>query len=135
MSKRKKHNPIQFTIDINLFDAGIDFCITPDRVEAINKINKERGSDILVDENCLGQCIRSEEYNPLILIDRIPLTSDEWGVVQHEIFHAVVGIMFYVGVILDISTEEVWSNTIGYVSKEFCEIIAKYKRRKKSGKK
>jgi hypothetical protein len=129
---KKKTKVIEFTINLDVFDGGIDFCITPDRAGVINRMNQERGCEILIDEQCLGQCIRSADYNPLILIDRFPKTSKDWGVLQHEIFHGVAGVLFYTGIILDSATEEVWSNTIGYVTMEFYNVMRRYKGRNKN---
>lgn len=127
-SKKKKVKVIEFTVNIDLFDIGVDFVICPDRHYIVSQINKERGIYIDIDESCEGQCIRTDQYNPLILIDRIPKTPREKGTLQHEIFHATVGVLVYNDIPLESASEEIWSNTIGYITEKFYECVKQYRK-------
>jgi hypothetical protein len=125
----KKSKTIRIRIPVDIFDSGIEFVISGDKAKIIDKINKQRGTDYDVEEEYEGICIRSSEYEPMILLEKIPETTVEIGTLAHEIFHAVVGILNYVGIMLDPTTEEVWSNLIGYITKEFFERMNKHEKR------
>ncbi len=123
-----KSNYKQFYIDAGTYDFGINFCITPDLQKAVKFINyklKLPNSDRLAikttELDSLGMCICSNGYCPIVWLPAYPITPQQFGILFHEIFHAVCDCMQWAHIQLTQSSEEAYCHLISHITKKFFE--------------
>jgi hypothetical protein len=76
------------------------------------------GTDYKFEQSEDGKYVYWNNGFTLIRMKAIPLTPYEFGVLQHEIFHAVTCLMQHVGVILSDESNESYAYAVGFLTKE-----------------
>jgi hypothetical protein len=72
----------------------------------------------------MGRFCMNEKNQSLIRVYNIPKTCEDYGTLQHEIFHAVTYIMDRVGMKLKLHTnDEAYAYLIGYLTAEIYKKI------------
>lgn len=78
-------------------------------------------------ENAKGRYCRFSTNGSFIRIRNLPVTSEDYGILAHEIFHVVAGLMDLIGMKLRIMTsDEAYAYCIQYLTQEIYKKINKY---------
>jgi hypothetical protein len=76
-------------------------------------------------ETVRGRTVLFETNQTFIRMPEIPVTPFDYGILQHEIFHAVTYIMYKVGMKLKIGySDEAYSYLVGYLTEKIYTEIA-----------
>lgn len=93
------------------------FAQTDDELKGSLKKHKIEWEDTLK-MDCPGMYIRLKRNQPVIRLRDYPITVTDYGVLQHEIFHAVDQILKYIGITLSDDSDEAYAYLIEYVTRE-----------------
>lgn len=102
------------------FDLMVSFGQTDAEIEDILKKYKVnyKDSDWQMAEYYTGKCVMFESGQTLIRLLRKPITNEEYGTLQHEIFHAVEFLFTRIGLTHSIKCGEAYAYLIGHITKE-----------------
>jgi len=73
--------------------------------------------------NCQGKTSTLSNGSTVLRLSKIPKTPDDFGIITHEIFHAVDGVMKQIGVGLSDTSEEVYAYLTGYITTQIYKRI------------
>lgn len=62
--------------------------------------------------------VKLERNHPVIRMANYPITVTDYGILQHEIFHAIDQILKYIGMTLSDDSDEAYAYLIEYVTRE-----------------
>jgi hypothetical protein len=89
-------------------------------------IGKHELNHIEYVENALAQCIFFENGASLIRMKAIPVLNNDWGVLHHEITHAVWGILRRIGIKPCHKSEEAYAYLHEFITTRCYEQLNKY---------
>lgn len=125
----KKNKSINFIVPLVLypFDVMVSMGQTDDELEKIFDKYLIKADDITWrwhNETAQGRfCILSSNQG-LIKLRKIPQTPEEYGFLQHEIFHYVTHILDRIGMkLILMKSDEAYAYMIGYLTKIIYEKI------------
>lgn len=117
-----------FIVNLDIYYKDILFMFGYSQERTLSVLANFDGTQELID------CIKQEPLNykgitytmpngaTLILMPNLPTTSEHYGTLNHEIFHAVEGIMRNIGNPLRVrGNSESWAHMIGYVTAKVYE--------------
>lgn len=104
------------------FDLMFSFGQTDDELKVSLKRYGIKWQDILK-LDCPAMYIRLDRNQPVIRMGNYPITVTDYGVLQHEIFHAVDQILRYVGINLTNDSDEAYAYLIEYITREIYKKI------------
>lgn len=76
-------------------------------------------------ENKAGCAFQFDRGQTCLRLPKIPYTCQDYGILAHEIFHAVDMVLRRMGITLSADSDEVYAYTIDYVTKEVYKAINK----------
>jgi hypothetical protein len=99
------------------FDLMVSCGQTDDQLKAsLKKYGIEWQDSLILD--CPAHYVRLAKNQPVIRMANYPITVTDYGVLQHEIFHAVDQILRYVGINLSDDSDEAYAYLIEYITRE-----------------
>jgi hypothetical protein len=118
--KRKKAN---FIVDLKVYPFHVMFSFTQTDDELLKCLKKynidTRGDSWKLEKTVRGRCVSFKDNQTLIRLRNYPKTTEDFGVLAHEIFHAVSFIMYKVGMKLKIDcSDEAYAYLIGFLTEE-----------------
>lgn len=108
-------------MDCGTYEFRIGFVIADDLSKAVKFINWKYETDFCTVQhlsNANGMCMKRAGYIPIIWLPKIPVTPEEIGVLNHELFHAICHCMRWASIPLGEDSEEAWCHLIKYVTKK-----------------
>lgn len=112
---------LNFIIKYQIYPFDLMVSIGQTTDELINSLRKkgvEYNDDCKIMPNGLARTIMFEGGQTLIILPNIPQSCLEYGVLAHEIFHAVDFLMNRIGISLCPASNEAYAYLIGYITKE-----------------
>lgn len=102
------------------FDLMVSFGHTDFEIERLlKKYNIQyEGADWQMAEFGTGKCTMFTSGQTLLRLPQKPFTNEEYGTLQHEIFHAAEFLFTRIGLTHSISCGEAYAYLIGYITKE-----------------
>lgn len=74
---------------------------------------------VIEDFDCKGCVFTRDGYAPILWMPRKPKTNEEYGTLNHEIFHIVYRVMSWAHIPLTESSEEAFCHQIKYLTQQF----------------
>jgi hypothetical protein len=116
-------------IHMGTFDYTINF-IVGDAKEAVKYIQYKHPEtdwnfDNLLEGVARGSHFNSKGYCPIVWIPKEPKTAREHATLAHEMLHAVVYLMDYVGIPLTMNTQEAYTHALGHLVYEAGKVWSK----------
>jgi hypothetical protein len=109
--------PFQIMVSIGQSDKKLKKCL--------KEFGVEWSDDFILKTGTRGRCLLNEENQTLIRLKELK-TPEDYGTLQHELFHAVTFILERIGMEFDLNkSDEAYAYLIGYITQEV------YKRLKK----
>lgn len=124
--------PISFIISLHVFPFDVFVSIGQSDRQLKQCIKKYSFSELIqeVNEvlslpaNCEGKTYTLSSGATILRIVNTPKTPHDFGIITHEIFHAVDSIMRQVGVELSDTSDEVYAYLCGYLTTQIYENIS-----------
>ena len=122
----KNYESFNFLVDLVLFPFDIMVSLGESDDELKNKLI-ELGSDDMedigrllnLDSTVKGRTIMLKGHQTVVRMPIVPKNAFDYGILQHEIFHAVEFILYKIGITHDLDTSnELYAYMIGYVTGE-----------------
>lgn len=97
-----KNNTQVFDIKLHIYPIDVCFIVTEKRQDALNIVGKLRKEGVFTlttpdFETANASCFIRKNSNPIIWVKKKPETPKEYGELVHEILHASLHIVRYVG--------------------------------------
>lgn len=108
-----------FIIEYNIYPFNVLFSFGQDDKEVIKLLKKQgvkEPGDCSIPGN--GRCIMYVEGATIVRMKNTPKTPRDYGILQHEIFHAVDFLFNRIGIRLNESSNEAYAYLIEYLTKE-----------------
>lgn len=125
--KQKSKN---FIIPLVVYPFDVMVSLGETDVEVVNRLNKfgidtSDNSMWNFEENGIGRCIIFPTNQLLLRLAHYPISNEDFGTLQHEIFHAVHFLMRKLRMKLNMKNDEAYAYLIGYLTTEIYEKIHK----------
>lgn len=131
--KKKKHVSVNFIIPMEVYPFDLMVSIGQDD----NQLGRVLDKYNLTEENiraCAypspfvqGRAVMFSTNQSIIRLRHLPSTSEDYGILAHEIFHIVAFVLDRVGIPLDVEkSDEAYAYLVGYLTKKIFEKINKY---------
>ena len=125
MKKKKSKNFIiplviyPFDVMVSLKQSDVEL------VETLNKFGIDTSDNNMwkFEENGIGRCISFPTGQLLIRLAHHPKSNEDFGTLQHEIFHAVHFFMKRMRMKLNMKNDEAYAYLIGYLTQEIYKNI------------
>jgi hypothetical protein len=121
MKKVKKLHVI-IPLMVYPFDVMVSFGETDEELEPKLEeldIDTKEDSEWKMERTCMGKAIMFPQHQTLIRMKVVPYTCADYGILSHEIFHAVTFVMDRVGIPFQLkATDEAYAYLIDYLTKE-----------------
>ena len=99
------------------FDLMVSCGQTDDQLKAsLKKYGIEWQDRLILD--CPAHYVRLARNQPVIRTANYPITVTDYGILQHEIFHATDQILRYIGINLTDDSDEAYAYLIEYITRE-----------------
>lgn len=128
MKKASKSMNFIIPLVIYPFDVMVSFAESDEQVVAHLKkygIDTTDNKGWTFEETTKGRCVIFPGHQTLIRLLDFPTTVEQYGCLQHEIFHAVHFITRKMGFKLKVSSCEAYAYLIGYLTEKIYEKINK----------
>ena len=113
-----------FIIEYQIYPFALYVSFGQEDAEVVKQLKKQgvrTPDDFKVLGN--GRCIMYSEGATMIRMHTIPKSPSAYGILQHEIFHAVDFLFNRIGIKLDESSNEAYAYLIEYLTKEIYKRI------------
>jgi len=124
-----KAKQLNFIISLKVypFDVMVSFGETDKELQSkLNKYSVDYSdADWKFEDIGLGRAVMFSSGQFLLRYKKIPISIDDYGHLQHEIFHIVHFLMHRINTPLNLDTCETWAYLIGYITSEVYKKLQK----------
>jgi hypothetical protein len=124
MKKKKVNGKKLFYVDCKVYPYHILVYFGKDKTPMLNKLKKTKGMDLdwvkYLEEGewSYGDFCSSKDGVTALTMKCVPVSITDYGVLSHEVFHAVAYIMNRVGMTLSRDSEEAYAYLTEHIHKE-----------------